>query len=137
MSQLHQDSPDHWRLSGEINFNTVPQLLEDSQPWFVEARSLEVDWSEVEQVNSAGLGLALEWMDWAAQAGIRLNFRHLPADLLSIARITQVDEVLRGITSDPSATTPARPGPLKSLSPPPSAAPVAARKTRKKSRKRG
>jgi phospholipid transport system transporter-binding protein len=55
---------------------------------------LELDCSGVTDADSAGLAVLVEWLAWARAAGRELQLRNLPAKLLDIARISELDALL-------------------------------------------
>jgi phospholipid transport system transporter-binding protein len=60
--------------------------------------SLEIDCGAVGLADSAGLAVLLDWLSAAKGGGRSLRFAHLPEDLLALARISEVDELLvRGV----------------------------------------
>ena len=59
---------------------------------------LEIDCGELGLADSAGLAVLLDWLSAAKGDGRSLRFAHLPRDLLALARISEVDELLaRGV----------------------------------------
>jgi phospholipid transport system transporter-binding protein len=62
------------------------------------ARELEADCSGIAVSDSAGLTVLLDWLGHAKREGRSLRFANLPAGVLAIARISEVDELLqRGV----------------------------------------
>jgi len=59
------------------------------------ARDLEVDCSGITHSDSAGLAVLLDWMAIMKRGGRPLCFANLPANLLAVARISGVDEMLQ------------------------------------------
>jgi phospholipid transport system transporter-binding protein len=57
-----------------------------------------MDCSGIVASDSAGLTVLLDWLAHAKREGRSLRFTNLPAELLAIARISEVDELLqRGV----------------------------------------
>lgn len=81
-------------LEGELVFATVRALDRAARKAFDGAAQVEVDLAGVTRCDSAALALLLEWTGRAKRAGTGLRFRALPASLLSIAAISEVDELL-------------------------------------------
>jgi phospholipid transport system transporter-binding protein len=54
-----------------------------------------VDFSAVQRCDSAAVAFALECLRSARAAGVDLRFAGLPPDLLSLARLYGVEELLR------------------------------------------
>lgn len=59
------------------------------------ARSCEVDCSAITRSDSAGLSVLLDWLGLAKRDGRSLRYVNLPQELLAIARISEVDELLQ------------------------------------------
>jgi phospholipid transport system transporter-binding protein len=52
----------------------------------------------VSLADSAGLAVLLDWLSAAKAAGRKLRYTHLPKDVVALARISEVDELLaRGV----------------------------------------
>lgn len=53
-----------------------------------------VDLAAVEEADSAGLAVLLEWLADAVGRGASLRYRNIPAQLLAVARISEVHSLL-------------------------------------------
>ena len=82
-------------LKGSLTFATVTSVLEASKELFGEARAIKVDLSNVQEGDSAGLALLLEWINWARAYGREIHYLGIPAPILAIARISEVEELLQ------------------------------------------
>ena len=83
------------RVEGALTFGSVDaKLLERSRASLQGRGDLSVDLSGVEEGDSAGLALLIEWRCWARQAGVALRFEHVPASLHAIADISEVTAML-------------------------------------------
>ena len=61
-------------------------------------RALEIDFGGITASDSAGLAVLLDWLGAARGAGRSLCYRRLPAGLVALARISEVEELLeRGV----------------------------------------
>jgi phospholipid transport system transporter-binding protein len=80
-------------LQGYLNMETVPA-------WFatglqrLASEDLRVDFSGVESVDSAAVGMLLGWARVAQGGAHVLRVVGLPEDLLSLARLYGVEELL-------------------------------------------
>ncbi len=76
------------RLFGQLNFETVAQLLNKQEIDFdgVENTEIEVDLSEISRFNSASLVLLIEWMKMADQKGLQIKYHSAPEQLMKIAQ---------------------------------------------------
>ena len=77
-------------LDGVIDFNTARSLLTDVAKLFEANRSLVVDFSAVEQANSAALAVLLQWQDLAKEKGCTVNHQNLPDSIRQLSEICQV-----------------------------------------------
>ncbi len=92
---LEQSSPGQFLLQGEINMNTVPELLTTSQTLFANLQGdVSVDLAAVSRSDSAGLALLLAWMRLAQTNNFTLHFRNLPEQMRQIARVSELEELL-------------------------------------------
>jgi phospholipid transport system transporter-binding protein len=85
----------HYHICGELNFASVTALLAASRSHFNSAQgAIDIDLSAVSRADSAGLALLLEWMRMAATAGIDISYHNLPEQLMTIARASNLEQVL-------------------------------------------
>ena len=86
--------PGRFELSGDIGFADAARLLAEGDAAFGKQPEAVVDLSKVARVDSAGLALLLEWSLSARAAGRSLGYRNVPPALASLARISDVAELL-------------------------------------------
>lgn len=83
------------RVSGELNAASVPQLLTDAQPLFQQSgKQVSIDLSDVSRADSSGLALLIDWMRSAQKQQQQLSFRRLPEQLLEMARVSGIEDIL-------------------------------------------
>ena len=80
-------------LDGRLTIATVPALFETGLQHLASS-DLLVDFSAVEAVDSAAISLLLGWLRAAQRNGHSLRVSGLPEDLLSLAHLYGVDELL-------------------------------------------
>jgi phospholipid transport system transporter-binding protein len=85
-----------YRLTGSLDFVSVPVLLRRGYDWLAGGSEVRVDLSGVAHCNSAALGLLLEWRRQARARKTSLLFRNIPASLLEIARVSEMQDFLAG-----------------------------------------
>jgi phospholipid transport system transporter-binding protein len=85
---------DTYRVSGELTFGTVREVLQLSQSLFADAAALDIDLSGVSGADSAGLALLMEWYRLASRANKAIRFIGVPDQLRALAKISDVDELL-------------------------------------------
>ena len=83
-----------FELSGAMSFETAAQILRESDRLFARHSSLSIDFAGVDDADSAGLALLLEWRSRARRDGTEVHYSGLPQSILSIARTTEVDHLL-------------------------------------------
>ena len=82
-------------LTGDLDFNDVPQLLSASMSMFAGTGAhLVVDLSGVGRTTSVGLALMVEWLRRARQANKSIEFQNVPAQMLAMAKISGLDGIL-------------------------------------------
>ncbi len=85
-------------VQGALSFETVPGVLVESDKY--EGRTdlpdrLVIDFAQVTAVDSAAVALLLEWRRRAQRAGKTLAFVNLPANLLALARLYGVADLIQ------------------------------------------
>lgn len=84
-------------VRGSLTFATARSARTDGLERFqkCEARSCEVDCSGITRSDSAGLSVLVDWLALAKRDGRSLRYVNLPQNLLAIARISEVEELLQ------------------------------------------
>jgi phospholipid transport system transporter-binding protein len=83
-------------VSGELTFATargarsLGRKVLDSQS----GSEVRVDCSGVSRGDSAGLAVLLDWLASARAAGRHLRYENLPRQIVAIAEISELDELL-------------------------------------------
>jgi len=92
--------PDSGRIvvTGELTFASAREarqlgvlVLESSR-----ANSLVIDCNGVTRADSAGLAVLLDWLAWGRRQSRTVSLENLPASLVAIAKISEVDGLLTG-----------------------------------------
>ena len=85
---------DGWLVvDGHLTMETVPALFESGLQRLA-SEDLQVDFSKVESVDSAAVSMLLGWTRAAQRSQRALRVMGLPDDLLSLARLYGVDDLL-------------------------------------------
>jgi len=92
--QLEQQSPGAWRISGVLNFASVPDLSERGGALFDGQSEVQIDLSQVQHADSAGVALLVEWMGEARRRAVNIRYLNVPAQMLAIVRVTSLDRIL-------------------------------------------
>jgi phospholipid transport system transporter-binding protein len=94
-SHISQQDAQHFVVEGEMNFMTVPTLLQAMRNLFPASGSeAYIDLAGVTRSDSAGLALLVEWLRLAQARGIRLQFHNFPSQLRDIAQISDLVPLL-------------------------------------------
>jgi len=83
-----------WLLEGELDFATVPGVLQHAGADMRGIDGIRVDLKGVTRADSAGLALLVEWLRESERAGVPIRFINVPVQLLSIARVCGLEEIL-------------------------------------------
>ena len=83
-----------WLLQGELGYASVSAVLQEAGTRMQGEARLEVDLRGVSRADSAGLALLVEWLREAENTGNEIVFVNVPDQLLSIARVCGLDEIL-------------------------------------------
>lgn len=85
-----------FRIVGELDYETVDRLLDVDDSLFADnPREIEIDLSGVSHTTSVGLALMLEWLRQARSRNIDIRFSQVPAQILGIARLSQLEGILQ------------------------------------------
>jgi phospholipid transport system transporter-binding protein len=81
-------------LSGELSMDTVPELLKQDYVQSESDGDIRVDLQGVERADSAGVALLIEWQRSASRQQRSISFQNIPSQMMAIARLSGVDELL-------------------------------------------
>jgi phospholipid transport system transporter-binding protein len=84
-------------LEGALSFETMPAVLAQSAAYAAQPdlpEQLTIDFSAITGVDSSAVALLLEWRRQAQQRSKTLEFVNLPANLMSLARLYGVEELI-------------------------------------------
>ena len=94
IAKLEKVSDGGFRLSGDLNFDSVPALASGSQSIFSGEKKIDIDLVAVSRSDSAGVALLIEWQREAKRNKQQITFRNIPSNMLAISRLSGVDEML-------------------------------------------
>lgn len=80
--------------SGELGFATAAAALEAGLALIDGQRAWTVDLAGVTAGDSAGLAVLVEWLSAARARGAALHYEGVPAQILAVARISDLDALL-------------------------------------------
>lgn len=83
-------------VTGDMSFDTVTALLNEGLKRFEAHKEIVIDMTDVARADSAGLALLLEWLSWARDNERALDYENLPAAILAVAKISDLDGLIDG-----------------------------------------
>ncbi len=86
------------RLEGNLSYETIPGVLARTEEFAARTdlpQEVRIDFAAVTGVDSAAVALLLEWRRMAIARGKTLVFENLPANLLALARLYGVAELIQ------------------------------------------
>jgi len=95
--QVVEASPDRLNVSGALTFETAREAYAAGLRTLRNGGAsspLQVDCSGVNESDSAGLAVLIEWLAAATRAGRKIQFSNLPEGIKAAAEISEVSEIL-------------------------------------------
>lgn len=94
-SRVIRKSDQQLQVSGCIDFDNALDLKQQGQRLINKAADhCQIDFSEVSRAGSAALTVLFSWIRHAANSRKTLEFTNLPEDLLGVAKVSGVDQIL-------------------------------------------
>lgn len=81
---------------GELEFETAAAALEAGLSLIGSGQAWTIDLAGITAGDSAGLAVLVEWMSAARARGASVRYEAVPAQILAIARISDLEELLLG-----------------------------------------
>lgn len=81
-------------ICGELTFSTATDLLSRGKSIIVNNSAIHFNLSQVSHCSSVALAVLIAWCREARQLGKSISFSHLPENLLSAAKVSNLDSVL-------------------------------------------
>lgn len=85
------------RFSGPLTMSTMNDALRESRALFALEGSWELDFTGVDEVDSAAVGLLLEWVRQAARLGHKLHVRNVPDNLQCLVKVYGLEDILPAV----------------------------------------
>jgi len=94
--EITQSGAGRVMVRGDLTFATARQAREIGVRALggAGAGRILVDCAGVTRADSAGLAVLLDWLAWGRRHGREVTLENLPASLVAIARISEVDGLL-------------------------------------------
>ena len=91
---IERIAPNRLCASGELGFATAAHALRAGIDQIGRDGEQVVDLSGVTAGDSAGVAVLVEWISAAAAAGKGLRYENVPSQMLAIARIADLEDLL-------------------------------------------
>jgi phospholipid transport system transporter-binding protein len=92
---LTKVADNEFNVSGELNMQTVPAISRIANGQLSGLTGeVSIDLSAVSRADSAGLALLIDWLRIAKRHQYKLAFRNLPNQLLQIAAVSELQDIL-------------------------------------------
>jgi phospholipid transport system transporter-binding protein len=98
-----QTEDDRILITGDLTFDSVPELWQDAQSLLKSASFTVVDLAAVNRADSAGVAMLVAWLGLAQQQHYALRFINATAQLQALVRSAGLSELL---ALDDAATNP-------------------------------
>jgi phospholipid transport system transporter-binding protein len=85
-------------LDGALNLASMPTRLLETEAYATQKTlpdCLTIDFQKVDEIDSSGVALLLHWRREAAKLGKSLRYVHLPANLVELAALYGVDDLIQ------------------------------------------
>jgi phospholipid transport system transporter-binding protein len=82
-----------WHISGDVLMDNANLILNQSDAFKMDGE-IEVDFTDVSNVDAAALSLMLEWQRRAAVAKCKMKFANLPVNLSSLANLYGIEDFI-------------------------------------------
>lgn len=93
---IERAGPGRLEVSGALSFETAAAALRSGTQLIGSAGSCTIGLSRVAMGDSAGLAVLLEWLAVARARGTSIRYEGVPEQILAIARISDVQDLLTG-----------------------------------------
>jgi phospholipid transport system transporter-binding protein len=86
------------RIEGNLSYETIPAVLARTEEFAARPdlpQEIRIDFAAVTGVDSAAVALLLDWRRMAVARGKTLVFENLPPNLLALAKLYGVAELIQ------------------------------------------
>jgi phospholipid transport system transporter-binding protein len=92
--QINATSPGRLEARGAICYDSAAQALVTGLALIPHGQPCTIDLSQVTEADSAGLAVLVEWLATARKRKSSIHYEGIPAQILAVARISDLDELL-------------------------------------------
>ena len=91
---LNKVSDEAFSIKGVLMMHSVMTILNELSNCLDSQEEISIDFSEVENSDSAAVALIIAWLAKAKQRNIKIHLLHLPQQILDIAKASDLLEIL-------------------------------------------
>jgi phospholipid transport system transporter-binding protein len=91
---IARTAPDRLEAKGAICFDCATQALDSGLALLGRNENCTIDLAQVSEADSAGLAVLVEWLARARLLGTTIHYANIPAQILAVARISELDSLL-------------------------------------------
>ena len=93
-ADIQQGNNGRLAISGDLNFDSVADLWRNCHDRFSDREVLDIDLGGVQRSDSAGVALLVACLRQAHHSGKTVRFFNMPAQMLTLARVSSLDQML-------------------------------------------
>lgn len=82
----------YFLVDGDLTFASINKRVLKSMHFLTAHKDITIDLGQVQNTDSAGLALMIEWIRYCRSKRAALYFCNVPAQLLSLARLSGFDK---------------------------------------------
>lgn len=95
-ARLETQGEGRFRVEGDLDYDTVSRLLHVDDIMFSQGtKDIVVDLGGITRTTSVGLALMLEWLRMAHSKSKNIKFSNVPAQMLAMAKVSQLETILQ------------------------------------------
>lgn len=79
-------------IDGDLTFASIDKQTLKSFAFLTSAKEISIDLSKVNNTDSAGLALMIEWIKYSRQHRLHLSFKNIPEQLITLAKLSGFDK---------------------------------------------
>ncbi|MDX1303827.1 lipid asymmetry maintenance protein MlaB [Photobacterium sp.] len=84
----------HYRLSGELERDTVPDFWRQRHEWMPQDSKVTLDLSALARVDSAGMVMLIHVYQELSSTGCDVTLLNVPEQLITLLRLSHVESML-------------------------------------------
>lgn len=87
-------APGRFEVHGAMSYESAARALQAGLALIPHGSRCTIDLSKVSEADSAGLAVLVEWLATARVRESTIHYEGIPAQILAVARISDLDELL-------------------------------------------